>query len=61
MYNYKLIFLILVIFFINACSKDKIKESQINQKNLDLQVLEAYQEGLKIFRRWRCSFCSKKI
>ena len=61
MYNYKLIFLILVIIFINACSKDKIKESQINQKNLDLQVFEAYQEGLKSLEGGDVLFAAKKF
>jgi outer membrane protein assembly factor BamD len=61
MYNYKIIFLILVIFFINACSKDKIKESQINQKNLDLQVLEAYQEGLESLESGDVLFAAKKF
>ena len=61
MYNYKIIFLILVIFFINACSKDKIKDSQINQKNLDLQVLEAYQEGLKSLEGGDVLFAAKKF
>jgi len=61
MYNYKFIFLILVIFFINACSKDKIKESQINQKNLDLQVMEAYQEGLKSLEGGDVLFAAKKF
>ena len=40
-----LISLFLVIFLLFSCSKPKIKESVINEKNLDLQVLEAYQEG----------------
>jgi outer membrane protein assembly factor BamD len=61
MSNYKFIFLILVIFFINACSKDKIKESKINQKNLDLQVLEAYQEGLKSLEGGDVLFAAKKF
>ena len=61
MHNYKFIILLLVFFFLNACSKDKIKDSQLNQKNLDSQVLEAYQEGLKSLRDGDVLFAAKKF
>ena len=61
MHNYKFIILLLVFFFLNACSKDKIKDSQLNQKNLDSQVLEAYQEGLKSLRGGDVLFAAKKF
>ena len=58
---YKFIIFLLLIFFFNSCSKEKIKESQINQKNLDLQVLEAYQEGLKSLNEGDVIFAAKKF
>ena len=61
MKNYKFIIFLLLIFFFNSCSKDKIKESQINQKNLDLQVLEAYREGLKSLNDGDVIFAAKKF
>ena len=61
MHNYKFIILLLLFFFLNACSKDKIKDSQLNQKNLDSQVLEAYQEGLKSLRGGDVLFAAKKF
>ena len=61
MHNYKFIILLLLFFFLNACSKDKIKDSQLNQKNLDSQVLEAYQEGLKSLRDGDVLFAAKKF
>ena len=61
MKNYKFIFFLLLTFFFNSCSKDKIKDSQINQKNLDLQVLEAYQEGVKSLRDGDVIFAAKKF
>jgi outer membrane protein assembly factor BamD len=61
MNNYKFIILLLVIFCINGCSKDKIKESQLNEKNLDLQVLEAYQEGLASLKGGDVLFAAKKF
>lgn len=59
--NYKFIILLLVVFFFNSCSKDKIKESQINQKNLDSQVLEAYQEGLTSLESGDVLFAARKF
>jgi outer membrane protein assembly factor BamD len=39
-------FLFIALFAILiSCSKEEIKESIIKEKSLDLQVLEAYQEG----------------
>ena len=61
MQNYKFIILLLVICFLNACSNNKTKESQIVEKNLDLQVLEAYQEGLTSLREGDVLFAAKKF
>ena len=61
MYNFKIIFLIFVVFFINSCSKEQVKQSQINQKDLDLQVLEAYQDGLKSLEGGDVLFAAKKF
>ena len=41
--NYLLFFLISISIL--SCSKDKLKETVIKEKNLNLQVLEAYREG----------------
>ena len=41
----KLIFLFALIFLITACSKKIDNESLIKEKSLELQVLEAYEEG----------------
>ena len=58
---FKFIILLLLISFLNACSKDKIKESQIIEKDLDLQVLEAYQEGLASLEEGDVIFAAKKF
>ena len=42
--NYLLPFIFLICI---SCSKDNIKESFIKEKNLNQQVIEAYQEGKK--------------
>ena len=54
------LFLILIIFA-NSCSKENIKESTINEKSLDLQVLEAYQEGLASLESGDVLFAAKKF
>ena len=42
------LFLSLILFlFFSSCSKDLQRESEIKEKSLDLQVLEAYNEGKK--------------
>ena len=61
MQYFKFILLLLFISFLNACSKEKIKESQIIEKDLDLQVLEAYQEGLTSLEEGDVLFAAKKF
>ena len=57
--NYFYFFLIILLCF--SCSKKEIEKSTINEENLESQMIEAYKEGLKELKSWRCSFCSKKI
>ena len=55
-------FLFLVILFIAAsCSKNEEKKSLIKEKNLDLQVLEAYQEGMNSLEGGDVLFAAKKF
>ncbi|MDC6483351.1 outer membrane protein assembly factor BamD [Candidatus Pelagibacter sp.] len=54
------LFLILAIFMI-SCSKDQKKESLIKEKSLDLQVLEAYQEGINSLKTGEVLFAAKKF
>ena len=56
--NYFL-FLILVLFV--SCSKDQTRKSVIKEKNLDLQVLEAYQEGLSYLEAGDALYAAKKF
>ena len=57
---YNFLILLIIVFFFNSCSKDNIKESKINEKSLEFQVLEAYQEGMNsleggdvLFAAWK--------
>ena len=55
-------FLFIVLFAILiSCSKEEIKESIIKEKSLDLQVLEAYQEGVKNLETGDVLYAAKKF
>ena len=52
-----LVFLILTI----SCSKDQEKISIIEEKNLELQMIEAYNEGLRELEKGDVIYASKKF
>ena len=54
------ILLSLMVIFV-SCTKEKEKISIINEKNLDLQVLEAYEEGKKSLEDGDVLFAAKKF
>ena len=55
------IFFILITLFFLSCSKDIKKETIINEKSLELQVLETYQEGMKSLDQGDVLFAAKKF
>ena len=57
----KLVFLFALIFLITACSKKIDNESLIKEKSLELQVLEAYQEGKESLEKGDVLFAAKKF
>ena len=55
-------FLFIALFAILiSCSKEEIKESTIKEKSLDLQVLEAYQDGVKNLETGDVLYAAKKF
>ena len=55
-------FLFIALFAILiSCSKEEIKESIIKEKSLDLQVLEAYREGVKSLETGDVLYAAKKF
>ena len=55
-------FSILVILLLTvSCSKELKKKSTINEKSLDLQVIEAYNEGKKALEKGDVLFAAKKF
>ena len=57
----KIISLLLVVLIFISCSKEKFQKSVIKEKNLDLQVIEAYNEGVKSLEAGDVLFAAKKF
>ncbi len=57
----KFFFLLIIILFASGCSKEEIKKTSIKEKSLDLQVLEAYREGMKSLDKGDVLFAAKKF
>ena len=56
------IFLLLILLLISACSsKDEKKLIEIKEKEIDLQLLEAYKEGLEALDGGDVLFAAKKF
>ena len=55
------VILLLSLFFINSCGKDVSKKIIIKEKSLELQVLEAYNEGLEALEGGDVLFAAKKF
>jgi len=56
----KTIFLVITLLFV-SCSKDIKKESIITEKDLNLQVREAYEEGLNSLKQGDVLFAARKF
>jgi outer membrane protein assembly factor BamD len=57
----KFFFLIILFTVFISCSKEEIKKSEINEKCLDLQVLEAYREGMNSLESGDSLYAAKKF
>jgi len=53
--------LFFILFLFVSCSKEVSKKSVINEKNLEFQVLEAYEEGKKQLESGDVLFAAKKF
>ena len=61
MNKYKFFQFIIIVIFCFSCSKTTIKESLIEEKSLDLQVLDAYEEGMKSLEQGDVLSAAKKF
>ena len=57
----KNLFLFCFIILLISCSKDVVKESIIKEKSLDLQMAEAYNEGMSALKDGDVLFAAKKF
>ena len=61
MLRFKFFVFFICIFLLSSCSKDVVKENLIKEKSLDLQVVEAYQEGMEALEGGDVLFAAKKF
>ncbi|WP_440670011.1 outer membrane protein assembly factor BamD [Candidatus Pelagibacter sp. HIMB1483] len=61
MYRLKFIILFVFIIFLTSCSKEVVEENLIKGKSLDLQVIEAYREGVEALESGDVLFAAKKF
>ena len=57
----KILFIFIIILFSFSCSKKTLKVTQITEKELDKQVVEAYLEGMKSLNEGDVLFAAKKF
>ena len=58
---YKILYLPLLILILSSCSNDEKKISIIDNKDIELQMINAYVEGKKAFDKGDYLFASKKF
>ena len=61
MHNIVKFLLIIVFIFLNSCSKDEKKISIIEEKEINLQMIDAYKEGVKALEEGDVIFAAKKF
>jgi len=61
MFRFKFFIFFIFIILLSSCSKDAVKENLIKEKSLELQVIEAYQEGMESLKGGDVLFAAKKF
>ena len=61
MFKINIFNIIIIIFFLISCSNEVKKKSVLNEKSLDLQVLEVYNEGLRELENGYALLAAKKF
>ena len=56
-----IIYIFILSFLCLSCSNKNIEQSEIKETNLEFQMIEAYQEGLKEFKRGDVLLAAKKF
>ena len=55
------LFIVFFVILVSCAKKEEFKESIIKEKSLNLQVLEAYQEGMKNLESGEVLYAAKKF
>tara|TARA_B100000945_G_scaffold304930_1_gene290911 strand:+ start:55 stop:894 length:840 start_codon:yes stop_codon:yes gene_type:complete len=58
---HKIFIFFILIFFVSSCSKEEEKISVIEENKLEMQMIEAYNEGLKELEKGDVRFAAKKF
>ena len=61
MFRLKFFVFFIFIVLLSSCSKEVVKENLIKEKSLELQVMEAYQEGVESLEEGDVLFAAKKF
>ena len=61
MFKFKFFIFFTLFILLSSCSKDVVKENLIKEKSLELQVIEAYQEGMEALEGGDVLFAAKKF
>ena len=61
MFKVNLIFIFLISVFLFSCSKKVVEKPIILEKDIELQMTEAYEEGLKELKRGDALYAAKKF
>jgi len=61
MFRLKFLTFLIFIILLSSCSKEAVKENLIKEKNLELQVIEAYQTGMESLEGGDVLFAAKKF
>ncbi len=61
MFRLKFFIFFILIILLNSCSKEVAKKNLIKEKSLELQVIEAYSEGMEALKGQDVIFAAKKF
>ena len=56
-----LLYFLLILIFCFSCSKKTIEKSEIQETNLELQMIEAYKDGLEELKKGDALYAAKKF
>ena len=61
MFKIKIIFIFLLVIFCISCSKNVVQKSVTEEKDMELQMIEAYRDGLIELEKGDALFAAKKF